>query len=327
MKTWIVAPMAVAVAAWTTPSAAQTKWDLPSGYGANTFQVQNLQWFADEVDKASAGKLKITLHPGASLYKANEIKRAVQTGQTPAGEFILSGAANENPLFGIDSIPFLATTYAESKKLNDISNPYLEKLLSGQGLKLLYTVPWPGQSLYSKKPLASMQDLKGTKMRAYNPATTRIAEYIGAQPVTIQLAELPQALATGSVDNFLTSSASGVDSKLYEHVKYFYDVNAWLPRNAVVVNQKAFDALDKPTQAAVLKVAQAAGERGWKVSDEKDDEYLKELAAKGMQVDRGSESLKRELKVIGGRMTVEWLKTSGDDGKAIIDAYRAAVGH
>jgi TRAP-type C4-dicarboxylate transport system substrate-binding protein len=284
--------------------------------------VQNLQYFADEVDKATGGKLKITLHPAASLYKANEIKRAVQSGQTPIGEFILSGASNENPLFGVDSIPFLASTYEESKKLHDISNPYLEKLLASQGLKLLYAVPWPGQSLYSKKPVASMQDLKGTKMRAFNPATSRIAEYVGAQPVTIQLAELPQALATGSVDNFLTSSASGVESKLHEQVKYFYDVNAWLPRNAVVVNQKAFDALDKNTQAAVLKVAAAAQDRGWKISAQKDVEYTKELAAKGMTVDTQSEGLKRELKLIGGRMTGEWLRTAGEDGKAIIDAYR-----
>ncbi len=302
---------------------AQTKWDLPSGYAVNTFQVQNLQYFADEVDKGTGGKLKITLHPGASLFKANEIKRAVQSGQTQVGEFILSGSANENALFGLDSIPFLATTYAESKRLSDISQPYLDKLLASQGLKLLYTVPWPGQSLYSAKPVNSMQDLKGTKMRAYNPATTRIAEYVGAQPVTIQLAELGQALATGTVDNFLTSSASGVDSKLYEHVKYFYDVNAWLPRNAVVVNKKAFDALDKPTQAVVEKVAAAAQERGWKVSEEKDAEYIRELQAKGMTVDRSSDALKRELKIIGGRMTNDWLRSAGEDGKAIIDAYRA----
>jgi TRAP-type C4-dicarboxylate transport system substrate-binding protein len=323
--------MKTTVAAWAAAAAwallpgttfAQTKWDLPSGYGVNTFQVQNLQWFADEVAKASAGKLQIVLHPGASLFKANEIKRAVQTGQTPAGEFILSGAANENALFGIDAIPFLATTYAEAKKLDIASRPALGQLLARQGMKLLYTVPWPGQSLYSKKPLASLADLKGTKMRAYNPATTRIAELVGAQPVTIQLAELPQALATGTVDNFLTSSASGVDSKLHEQVKYFYDVNAWLPRNAVVVNQKAFDALDKATQAALLNVAAQAGERGWKVSDQKDDEYLKELQAKGMTVDRSSARLKQELKAIGERMTAEWLKSAGSEGQAVIDAYR-----
>ena len=308
--------------ALAAPSWAQTKWDLPSGYGTNTFQVQNLQWFADEVDKASKGKLKITLHPTASLFKANEIKRAVQTGQTQAGEFILSGAANENALFGVDSVPFLATSYAEAKKLDDISRTALEKLLASQGMKLLYTVAWPPQGLYSAKPVAAMSDLKGTKMRAYNPATTRIAEYIGAQPVTIQLAELPQGLATGTVQNFLTSSASGVDSKLYEHVKYFYDVNAWLPRNAVVVNQKAFDALDKPTQDVVLKVAAEAGPRGWRISEQKDAEYLKELANKGMTVDTSSESLKRDLKLIGGRMTTEWMKSAGDDGKAVIEAYR-----
>ena len=314
--------LALTCAALCSTAQAQTKWDLPSGYGPNTFQVQNLQYFADEVDKATAGKLKITLHPGASLFKANEIKRAVQTGQTQIGEFILSGAANENPLFGIDSIPFLATTYAQAKKLDDASRPALDKLLASQGLKLLYTVPWPGQSLYSKKPVASLADLKGTKMRAYNPATTRIAELVGAQPVTIQLAELPQALATGGVDNFLTSSASGVDSKLHEQVKFFYDVNAWLPRNAVVVQAKVFDALDKPTQAAVLKASAAAGERGWKISDQKDDEYLKELVAKGMTVDRSSAKLKAELAAVGERMTAEWLKQAGADGQAVIDAYR-----
>lgn len=300
---------------------AQTKWDLPSGYGANTFQVQNLVQFAEGVDKATAGKLKITVHPGASLFKANEIKRAVQSAQTPIGEFILSGASNESPIFGVDSIPFLATSYAESKKLDTASRAVLTKTLAAQGMKLLYTVPWPPQGLYSRKPVASMTDLKGTKMRAYNPATSFIATAVGAQPVTIQLAELPAALATGGVDNFLTSSASGVDSKLYESVKFFYDVNAWLPRNAVVVNQRAFDALDKATQDAVLGQASAAEQRGWAISEKKDDEYLKELAAKGMKIDTTSAGLKRELKAIGDQMTADWLKLAGDDGKAIIEAF------
>ena len=308
--------------AGATPTWAQTKWDLPSGYGANTFQVQNLQWFADELDKASAGKLKVVVHAGASLFKANEIKRAVQSAQTPIGEFIVSGAANDNTLYGLDSIPFLATSYAEAKRLNDVSRPALERVLGSQGMKLLYAVPWPPQSLYSIKPVATLADLKGTRMRAYNPATSKIAELAGAVPVTVQLAELPAALATGAVNNFLTSSASGVDSKLHEHVKHFYAVAAWLPRNIVVVNQKAFDALDKPTQDAVLKTATAAEARGWQISEQKDAEYLKELAAKGMKIDASAEGLKRELKTIGERMTADWLATAGAEGKAVIDAFR-----
>jgi TRAP-type transport system periplasmic protein len=311
---------ALAASAFSAP--AQTKWDLPSGYGPNTFQVQNLQWFADETDKATAGKLKITLHPNASLFKANEIKRAVQSAQTPIGEFIVSGAANDHPLYGLDSIPFLATSYADAKRLNEVSRPALEKVLAGQGLKLLYAVPWPPQSLYSIKPVQSLADLKGTRMRAYNPATSKIAELLGAQPVTVQLAELPQALATGAVNNFLTSSASGVDSKLHEHVKHFYAVAAWLPRNLLVVNQKSFDALDKGTQDAVLKTAAAAEARGWRISEERDAEYLKELAAKGMKIDASADGLKRELRRVGDSMTADWLATAGAEGKSVIDAYR-----
>ena len=224
-------------------------------------------------------------------------------------------------MFGVDSIPFLATSYPQSKRLDTLSRALLVKTLAAQGMKLLYTVPWPPQGLYSSKPVAAMKDLKGTKMRAYNPATSFIATSLGAQPVTIQLAELPAALATGGVDNFLTSSASGVDSKLYESVKYFYDVNAWLPRNAVVVNQKAFEGLDKSTQDAVLKAAAEAEIRGWRVSEEKDAEYMRELAVKGMKIDTTSDGLKKELKLIGDRMTADWLKLAGDEGKAIIDAF------
>lgn len=313
--------LGLAALAATALAQAQVKWDLPSGYGANTFQMQNLQQFAEGVDKATGGKLKITVHPNASLFKANEIKRAVQSAQVPAGEFILSGAANEAPIFGVDSIPFLATSYADSRRLDEASRPLLVKTLAVQGIKLLYTVPWPPQSLYSAKPVSGLKDLKGTKMRAYNPATSFIANAVGAQPVTIQLAELPAALATGGVDNFLTSSASGVDSKLYESVKYFYAVAAWLPRNAVVVNQKAFDALDRATQEALLKQAAEAEQRGWRLSEQKDGEYLKELSAKGMKIDPVADGLKKELKSIGEQMTADWVKLAGADGKAVIDAF------
>jgi TRAP-type C4-dicarboxylate transport system substrate-binding protein len=319
MKKFMFCLSAVALAG---AASAQVKWDLPTGYSANSFQTQNVQQFATEVDQLTGGKLKITLHPGGSLYKANEIKRAVQTGQVPSAEFILSGAANENPLFGVDSIPFLATSYADAKRLYQAAKPAQDKLLASQGIKVLFSVPWPGQSLYSLKPVNTPADFAGTKMRAYNPATTRIAQLLKAQPVTIQLAELGQALATGGVQNFLTSSASGVESKLHEQVKYFYPVSAWLPRNATVVSQKAFDALDKTTQDAVLRAAAAAEARGWATSEKLDGEYIKELGAKGMTIAAPSEAIKKELAAIGETMTAEWLKTAGAEGQAVIDAYR-----
>lgn len=318
----LVLILACAAATAAPLTYAQTKWDLPTGYATNTFQTENVQQFADDVAKATNGKLKITVHAGASLYKMPEIKRAIQSGQVQAGEFILSAYANENPLFGVDSVPFLATSYGAAQKLYTAAKPATEKLLAGQGMKLLFSVPWPGQSLYSIKPMKTMDDFKGTKMRAYNPATTKIAQMVKAQPVTIQLAELGQALATGAVDNFLTSSASGVDSKLYEQTKFFYIVNGWLPRNATVVSKKAFDALDKATQDAVVAAGTAAEERGWAASRAKDLAYIKELTKNGMTTGLASDEIREGLNKIGETMTQEWLSTAGPEGKAIVEAYR-----
>ena len=303
-------------------ASAQTSWDFPTGYSVNSFQTENVVQFTKDVEKATGGKLKMTVHANGSLYKANEIKRAVQTGQAQIGEFLLSGAANENPLFGVDAIPFLASSYPDARRLSDASRPALEKVLAAQGLKLLFVSPWPGQSLYSSKPIASVADLRGTKMRTYNPATNRIAQLVKAQPATIQLSELGQALATGAVDNFLTSNASGVENKLYEQVSNFYEVNAWLPKNAIVVSQKAFEALNPATQETVLNAAREAEARAWKVSQEKSMEFTAQLAANGMKVGTPGAAFQAELKTIGETMTAEWLKTAGDQGRQIVETYR-----
>ena len=260
-----VAALALAGAAFG--AAAQTKWDLPAAYPASNFHTENLVQFANDVDKATGGKLKITVHANASLFKANEIKRAVQGGQAQIGEVLLVNFENENPIYAVDGLPFLAASYADSKKLATAQKPVLEKLLAAQGMMLLYTVPWPPQGIYVKKEIASVADMRGLKWRAYSPATSKIAELIGAQPVTIQAAELSQALSTGIVESYMSSGSTGYDSKTYESIKYWYDTQAWLPKNAVLVNKKSFDALDKATQDAVLKAAADAEVRGAKLSE------------------------------------------------------------
>ena len=303
-------------------ASAQTKWDMPTPYPAANFHTENITQFAADVDKATAGKLKITVHAGGSLYKANEIKRAVQGGQAQIGEILLGGYANENPLFGTDNVPFLATSYAEAKKLAAAQKPALDALLAKQGLRMLFSVPWPPQGIFSAKAINAGADLKGVKWRAYSPQTSRIAELVGAQPVTIQAAELSQALATGAVAAFMTSGATGYDSKVWEQVKFFYDTQAWLPKNAVLVSQKAFDALDKASQDAVLKAAAEAEARGWKTSEEKTRFYVEQLGKNGMTVAAPSATLKADMKKVGDTMIGEWQKTAGAEGQAILDTYR-----
>ena len=303
-------------------AAAQTTWDMPTPYPESNFHTENIKQFVADVEKATNGKLKITVHSNASLFKAPEIKRAVQGGQAQIGEILLSGYSNEDPVFGVDSVPFLATSYADARKLWAASKQATEARFEKQGMMILYSVAWPPQGIYASKPVHSVADLKGLKMRAYNPYTARIAELVGAQPVTIQVAELAQAFATGAVNANITSGSTGYDTKAWEVVKYYYDTQAWVPKNVVFVNRKAFDALDKPTQQALLKAAAAAEKRGWKTSEDKNHWYLDQLKKNGMTVEKPSKQLESELKKIGITMTQEWLQKAGPDGKAIIDSYR-----
>lgn len=317
---------AVALAASITLGAplaqAQTKWDLASAYPTTNFHTENIAQFAKEVDTATNGKLKITVHANAALFKAPEIKRAVQGAQAQLGEILLVNYQNEWQIYGADGIPFLADSYDASMKLYQAQKPFLEKKLGEQGMMLLYSVAWPTQGIFTKKPINSAADLKGIKWRAYSPATARIAELVGAQPVTVQAAEFSQALATGVVESTMTSGATGVDSKLYEHLKYYYDTQAWLPKNAVIMNKKAFDALDKPTQEAVLKAAAAAETRGWTASRKVNDDTIAKLKSEGMQVLPPSAQLKSDMTKVGETMLKEWLEKAGPDGKALVDAYR-----
>lgn len=322
LKTFVAVGAASAMLIFGAAAHAQTKWDMPTGYPAGNFHTENIRQFAADVDKATAGKLKITVHDGGSLFKANEIKRAVQGGQADIGEIIISGYSNEDPMFGVDSIPFLATGYPEAQKLWAVSKAATEARLAKQGLKVLYSVAWPPQGIFSAKPINSAADLKGVKWRAYNPNTSRIAQLVGAQPVTIQAAELTQALATGAVTAFMTSGATGYDSKVWEQVKYYYDVSAWLPKNLVIVSKKAFDALDKPTQAALVKAAATAEERGWKTSVEKNSWYKEQLTKNGMSVEAGSEQLRNDFKKVGLTIIGDWTTQTGAEGQAIIDAFR-----
>jgi TRAP-type C4-dicarboxylate transport system substrate-binding protein len=321
--TTILAAAVLALA--TTQSFAQSKWNLPSAYPQDNPHVENLNLFAKDVADATGGKLQITVHAGASLFKGPEIKRAVATGQAQTGEILISILENENPIFGIDVVPFLATSFPEAMKLWLASKPLVEQKLAAQGIQVLFTVPWGPQGIYAKKDINTIEDMKGLKWRAYNVGTARIGELVGAQAVTIQAAELPQALATGVVNAFMSSGATGYDSKVWESLTHFYDTRAWIPRNVTFINKAALDSLDKPTQEAVLKAAKVAEERGWKLWETKTEWYHDEIKKKGMKVLPPSPELAAGFKKIGEQLTADWLKRAGPEGQAVLDAYKKSL--
>jgi TRAP-type C4-dicarboxylate transport system substrate-binding protein len=304
-------------------AASAETWDMPLAYPDSNFHSQNAKAFAECVAEGTGGDLEIVTHPGGSLFKGNEIKRAVQTGQAPIGERLLSAHQNEEAVFGFDSVPFLATSYDASDKLWEAARPAIEQVLDEQNLVLLYSVPWPPQGLYTKKPLESASELQGVKFRAYNAATARMAELMGAVPVQIEEAELSQALATGVADSFISSGATGYDRKVWEHVTHWYDVAAWLPRNMVLVNKDAWEGLDETAQQALQDCAAQAGEAGTAESQRLNDWYKEQLAANGMTIAQPGDQLRTDLEQIGQTMTAEWLEATGEAGKEIVDSYKS----
>lgn len=297
------------------------KWDMPMAYADSNYHTQNGKAFAEAVGVATGGALEIVVHGGGSLFKGNEIKRAIQTGQAPIGERLLSAHQNENAVFGFDSVPFLATSFEASDKLWQAGRPTIEKILADQNLVLLYAVPWPPQGMYFKREITGVADMAGIKFRAYNAATSRLAELAGMLPVQIEAAELTQALATGVAEAFVSSGSTGYDRKVWEHLSHFYEVNAWLPRNYVFVNKDAWEGLDEGTRNIVRGMAMLAERAGTAKAQQLSDWYIAQLAANGMAVQVAGDQLRSDLEAIGATMTEEWLSVAGNEGKAIVDAF------
>jgi TRAP-type C4-dicarboxylate transport system substrate-binding protein len=301
---------------------AQTKWDMPTPYSEGEFHTRNVKLFVDDVKNATGGRLDIVVHSNGSLIKHPDMLRAVSSGQVNIAEFLLSQFGNEDPVFEADNIPFVAAGYDDAWKFYQAQKPLLEKKLQGRGLKLLYSVAWPGQGIYTKEPLKSVADLKGTKFRTYSPLTARLAELLGANPTVVQVPDVPQMFATGAIQAMITSSATGTATKAWEYVKNYYNTSAFHPKNAVVVNSRAFARLSAADQAAIVRLASTAETRGWAMSKVRTLEANDLLAKNGMTLHEPDAAMKAAYTKIGAQILDEWLKKSGAEGQSIIKAYR-----
>jgi TRAP-type C4-dicarboxylate transport system substrate-binding protein len=319
-RTFVAAAVGVAVALAAGAARAQMKWDMPTPYPDTNFHTKNIRQFADDVAKGTGGKLQITVHPANSLIKMAEMKRAVQTGQVPIAEVLMSVLSNEAAVFAFESVPFLATTSDKQRKLWEAAKPAIEKRLDAQGMMLLYSVAWPPSAIHTKKEINSLADLKGVKLRAYNPATMRFGELAGATPVNVLAPEVAQAFATGIIDAQINSSAGAVDTQTWDFTKFTYDAQVISPQNMVFVNKAAWAKLDPATQKVVLDAAAAAEKRGWEIREVENKRNLDMLASRGVKVLPPSPKLAAEFQEIGKKMAAEWAAKAGPEGEAILKA-------
>ncbi|MDI5920808.1 TRAP transporter substrate-binding protein [Halomonas sp. LR5S13] len=318
------AAIGISLATLGSTAQAATEWDMPTPYGDMTFHTVNIREFADEVREATDGELDITVHSNGSLIGHAEIKNSVRRGIVPIGELIMSRLANENPIFEVDSVPYLASSYEDAQTLWEASREVIAEELAEQQLRLLFAVPWPPQGIYTNQAIESGDDLKNLSMRAYNTASERIAQLVGAVPTQVEVPDIPTAFSTGRVDAMITSPATGADTKAWDYLSHFNHAQLWLPKNMVIVSEKAFSRLDEATQQAVLDAAAEAETRGWEMSRQETDDALAVLKENGIEVSEPTPELAELLKEIGATMTEEWAGRAGDQGAAILEAYEAA---
>ncbi len=312
---------ALLIGGLVSTGALAAKWHMPTPYGDGNLPTQIAYNFAQEIKDNTQGELDITVHSGASLVKHTEIPRSVKTGQVQMGEVFLGILGNENPIYKHDNIPFLATTYPEAEKLWEAAKPSVKKALDKDGMILLYAVAWPSQSLYSKEPVNTLADLKGAKMRAYSPSTSRLADLMGTTPTTVQTPDIPQAFSTGIIQAMVTSPSTGVSSQAWDYVNYFTEINAWVPKNIVVANKRAFRRLDKTTQQIILDAAANAESAGWAGVAARAAKDRAILIENGMTVSKPSAELVAELKEIGETMSTEWKAEAPKDIDVILSRY------
>ena len=313
---------AIAVAATITAQAQADTWDMATPYPDATFHTVNIHEFAKSVGEATAGELEIKVHSAGSLFKHPEISKAVRSGQVPVGEFFLSLLANDNPAFGADSLPFLATNYDDAQRLWAAQKDVIEGLLDAQGLMPLYAVPWPPQGLYTTKEINSVDDLAGLKFRTYNATLEKFANLAGAAPTQVEVPDIPQAFSTGRVEAMITSPSTGANSKAWDFLSHYTDIQAWIPKNIVVVNKRSFRRLDDATQAAILSAAAEAEARGWQMSQEETSAKVAILKENGITVVEPSDELMAGLREIGAQMVADWTAEAGEAGEALLSAYQ-----
>ena len=314
---------ALALAVCTTAPAATT-WDLPLAWPDGNFHVENAKRFAKEVNAVTGGEVTINIHPGGSLgFKGPEMLTSVRDGLIPIGDVLLNQQVGEAPLLGLEATPYLSNGYEDLKKLHEHWRPHVEDLVSSKfNQKVLYMVPWPRQYVYTKSKIASLDDLKGIKIRTYNKTTTEMFNRIGMTSVQLPWGEVVPSLAAGTIDAVTTSASSGVDGKFWEFLKFTYPTNHVWSSNMVSVNLDAWNGLAAKHRDAIEGLAKKLEPEFWEVSKQEDAAKLKILNDNGVNTGTVTPDMLDGMRGKTASMLEEAVKSIGGPAENIISSYK-----
>lgn len=317
--------LAVSLAA-SGSALAQTAWDMAVAWPPGNFHTRNAMAYAEAVDKATNGQVKITVKAGGQLgLKGPESMRAVRDGIVPIAEYNAPQQVGDAPIFGLEALPFLADDYAQLRILHNVIRPEYEKVFAKFGQKMLYMVPWPNQYIFTKSAVARTADVKDVKVRTTDRNTSELVKAVGMVPVQMTFADMMPALASGALGGVTTSGATAVDSRFWEHLKFAYKTNHIWSSNVLAVNAGAYAKLTPDQRAVMEKVARDMEPGFWKVSEEDDAKSAATVRERGMTVAPAAAPLHADLQKAGLAMQEDFAKRIGDPVPALLKDYRSRV--
>ena len=305
-----------------TPALAsaqgKTVWNLPHIAAPTYYHTVNLKEFANRVQEKTGGKLEIRVHPASSLYPGPEIHLALIDGRAEIGPVLPVYMTDILLTTGVLDLPFMTSSLDEHRKGAEGLRKFFEEELAKKGLVLLAIYSWPSQQLYStKKPIKTVEDWKGLKVRVYGSESAALTTALGGAPVSVTFGELYTALQRGVVDAAITSATNAIPMKFVEVTKY---MNYWYfsgsAMELLAVNKKAWDGLAPDVRNAVTAVIKEMRfeDKEWADNKAWDERAKKEIQEKGMVVLEIPASEIEKARKLARPTWDAWAKRAGEAG-------------
>jgi TRAP-type C4-dicarboxylate transport system substrate-binding protein len=313
------------------PAAARAQtitWDMP-----NEYQESSLGGLADKdfiaaVTEKSGGKIVIQPHFGGSLgYKSNGHFSAVEDGAVPLAHTFGGVLVGVDPIFQINTLPFLVGNVDEMQMLVDVARPHIDAAFGKANQKLLYVTPWTPVGIWAKRPIRTIDELKTIKIRTYDVSGTMTLKEAGAIALQLSWVDVIPAFSTGTIDAVLTSDEGGIASKFWEYTDHFNQLNFTSGLDVSHINLDTFNGLSPELQQAVLDAAAQAEKAAWERLRARIGENVETMKTNGVTVvDDVTPELLQHLRTSGQVVVGDWLAKMGGKGEGILAEYKQRTG-
>jgi len=308
-------------------SAHAEKWQLSILWPASNFSTQGVVEFSNLVKERTEGRVEIEVHAGGALgFKGPDMLQVIKDGMVPIGEMLLGYVAGTEPIMDLSTMPFLVADYGEAHLLGVVSRPVIEKTFQKWNQKLLYWQFWPGAGIYSKKPISSIDDLQGLRIRTFNNISTQWVKSAGGKPVSMPWGDVYMAMSTGAIDALLTSSVSGADGKFWEVMSHFTSLGFTFGYSAVTINQKTWDKLADKDKLILVETARGMEGLQEKRSIMADQSSMRKLIDNGMKVAEMSPAFQKACADLAEPIWAEWAQKAGPEAGTMIEEIKTLTG-